>query len=604
MSGKDHGYILPEVIDPQRVRLCIEIPDDLNHIIAFWGALQQLQHPYNWQNDEAHTALAAAAVWKDVIYKARESWLAGECASEVICQTYSPRSPRITWFPENPFSPNPTVPDGYLFHPFTVVDTSLISSIISEFGLGYRVGDVYTDLTKLPPGDWGELIEDGYLFFPRFRVNDLNGAGTVKLHLLNIPQGGRALILVDGVFDLFNLQLVELNKDGVSVPSETQVPIVIEVPIETEGDHYVDVIFVPNVNDELIPFFFGGGLRKIEICGFGLEGCDDVSDPCCPDTNDLLQQILDQIKGGFMIVPLAGAAPSDTIVDCTPEGFDYGTSEDDVLERIKRYNALCLTLERYVAKLILQMVLRLNMPSSYLTAALQIPYVAFDNSFMYRAVWLYYSAIVIADVKSWFDETEYKEIICLMLSYLQGKENTFSAFSLALQGIDTATYSDSLKKLVTYTNNNNHQLSVYQEFARELESAYDVVSDTPEFECSCIAAGACDVADFEIILETEGTSTRIDDDTWEFSTSDFTIEAGDVQLFIVTLRDQNWRCFNHVSSTTSQSSYKQYSCAGVLQEGTGGGGGEVVWHEMRIAFPSGSHITAPLVFTINIACPS
>lgn len=601
---KDKGYLLPEVIDPERIRLCIEIPNDLNHIIAFWDTIARLSRWFNWAEDDAHTARLAAEVWRDVYYKARESFAAGECASEEICQTYSPRSPRLTWFPENPFTPNPTVPEGYLFHPFTVVDNSIIGSVISQFGLGYRVGDVYTDLTKLPPGDWGELIEDGYLFFPRFRVNDLNGAGTVKIHFLNIPQGGRALIVVDGNFDLLHLQLVELNKDGVSIPAETQVPIVIEVPIEDVGEHYIDVVFVPAVNDELIPFFFGGGLRKIEICGFGLEGCDDVSEFCCPDTNDLLQQILDQIKGGFMIVPIAGAAPGDTIVDCTPEGFDYGSTEDDVLERIKRYNALCLTLERYVAKLVLQMVLRLNMPSSYLTMALQIPYVAFDNSFMYRAVWLYYNAITIADVKGWFEEGEYKEIICLMLSYLQGKENTFASFGASLQGIDTLTYSDSLKKLVTYANNNNHQLSVYQEFARELEAAYDVVGETPEFECSCIAAGECDVADFELILETEGTATRIDDDTWEFSTSDFSIEDGDVQLFVVTWRDQNWRCVNHIFTSVAQSSYKQYSCAGVLQEGTGGGGGEVVWHEMRIAYPSGSHITAPLVFTINIACPS
>jgi hypothetical protein len=602
MSGIDHGYLLPDVIDPERIRLCIEIPNDLNHIIAFWGAIQALQHPYNWQNDENHTALEVGAVWKDVIYKARESWLAGECASEETCQTYSPRSPRITWFPENPFTPNPSVPDGYLFHPFTVVDNTIIGSIISIFGLGYQLGDVYTDLTKLPSGDWGEIIEDGYLFFPRFRVNDLTGAGTVKLHLLNIPQGGRALIVIDGNFDLLNMQLVELNKDGVSVPPETQVPIVIEVPIETDGDHYIDVVFVPNVNDEVIPFFFGGGLRKIEICGFGLEGCGDVSDPCCPETNDLLQQILDQIKGGFMIVPLANTAPSDTIVDCTPVEFDDGSGSDTVPEQIKRFNALCLALERYVSKLILQMVLRTNMPSSYITAALQIPAVPYDNSFMIRAVWLYYAPITITDVKAWFDEQEYVEIICLMLSYLSGKENTFAAFSLALQGIDTVTYSDSLKKLVTYANNNNHQLTVYQEFARELEKAYDVVGDTPEFECSCASSGICDAADFELIGVNGATVTRLTDTTWKIEHTEYTIPFVGQREFVAVVRDVNWRCFKLTATTQSWHSYGQYDCNGSYSSGTGGGGGDAV----QIAKVVREYDEDPIVGiddTWTISCP-
>ena len=86
MSGRDGGYLLPDEVDPQRIRFCIEIPNDLNHIIAFWGAVEELTWAKNWQWDGNKTGLAAARVWEDVIEKARLSFEAGECASEEICK--------------------------------------------------------------------------------------------------------------------------------------------------------------------------------------------------------------------------------------------------------------------------------------------------------------------------------------------------------------------------------------------------------------------------------------------------------------------------------------------------------------------------------------
>lgn len=80
MKPNDGGYLLPEVINPERISFCIQIPNDLNHILAFWGALNTLTWSKNWQKDEAHTAALVARVWDDVIAQARVQFnLREEC---------------------------------------------------------------------------------------------------------------------------------------------------------------------------------------------------------------------------------------------------------------------------------------------------------------------------------------------------------------------------------------------------------------------------------------------------------------------------------------------------------------------------------------------
>src|SRR5690349_4224451 len=200
MKNPDGGYRLPEEIDPQRIQFCIEIPNDLNHIIAFWGALEELTWAKNWAWDGNKTGLEVALVWEDVIAKARASFYNGDCESPVICQDYRPTSARLTWFPESPYNPQPDVPEGYTYHPFTIVDNSILGTIIGMWGLGYKVGDVYTDFTKLPAfSGWDDILTNlGNM--PSFTIGGLHGTGTVKIHFLNIPQGGRALIQVDDAF--------------------------------------------------------------------------------------------------------------------------------------------------------------------------------------------------------------------------------------------------------------------------------------------------------------------------------------------------------------------------------------------------------------------
>jgi len=57
---------LPENIDPERVCVCFEIPNDPLHIRAFWTALYKLTLWNSWAADDAHTGTKVAAVWRDV----------------------------------------------------------------------------------------------------------------------------------------------------------------------------------------------------------------------------------------------------------------------------------------------------------------------------------------------------------------------------------------------------------------------------------------------------------------------------------------------------------------------------------------------------------
>lgn len=66
MSGKDGGWILPTVIDPERVCVKLFIPNDPAHLAAFWGALWNLTYWNQWQRDDLKLGTQVAAVWKDV----------------------------------------------------------------------------------------------------------------------------------------------------------------------------------------------------------------------------------------------------------------------------------------------------------------------------------------------------------------------------------------------------------------------------------------------------------------------------------------------------------------------------------------------------------
>ena len=104
--------------------------------------------------------------------------------------------------------------------------------------------------------------------------------GVVELHLLAVPLGGIAVVSVDVQPDILsildgvisgNIQLIELNRDVLAVPPELDEDNIEEITLETPGDHEIYVTFIPRLNDELPFLFFGGGLRKVVLCGDDLQ---------------------------------------------------------------------------------------------------------------------------------------------------------------------------------------------------------------------------------------------------------------------------------------------------------------------------------------------
>lgn len=74
----DGGWSLPEVLNPPNTRpACICVPDDLNQIKAFWGALYELGYQFNWARDEGHNALPTSIKWMAIVREAHEKWLEG-----------------------------------------------------------------------------------------------------------------------------------------------------------------------------------------------------------------------------------------------------------------------------------------------------------------------------------------------------------------------------------------------------------------------------------------------------------------------------------------------------------------------------------------------
>lgn len=248
-------WSLPEVIDPVDKRcVMLLIPDEPYHIAAFRGALAHLAQAHKWAEDVDHTARDVAWVWQGIIDSME--WGCGVPESE--CRDFPPYAGFIEWHPTNPFIEPNEVPEGYIFPPFQIVTEDNLLQF-----LGYSIGDVLTDLTRF----WGGtgVITDPESGFARFRLN-LTGVGRVQLYLLAFPLGGFALVTTDD--DPLSAVFVDTEMDLTSAPIENNEEIINEIIFETEGEHHIDVTFVPKINDALNFFGYGGGLRKVKLCGF------------------------------------------------------------------------------------------------------------------------------------------------------------------------------------------------------------------------------------------------------------------------------------------------------------------------------------------------
>lgn len=245
------------------VQLVLVDPDDTpDHQVCFrreWlpyvlGSLQQLLQDTTWKTTDESALNLVQARSQQLI----SQFIQG-CVPELPdegCIDYPPYSPIISYAPQDPFRQPDVIPDGYIAPAFYVVQNDLIELLFE----GVQVGDVLSGYLSLPV--LTPALGQG---LARFRVN-LIGSGTVELHLINIPNGGVALVTHDD--NPLTAIVIELNKDYVQLPPETLGVVIHERTFETGGLHHIDVTFLPRFNDEAIFIGYGGGIRKVVLCGF------------------------------------------------------------------------------------------------------------------------------------------------------------------------------------------------------------------------------------------------------------------------------------------------------------------------------------------------
>lgn len=71
----DQRYQLPSIIDPSRKCLKIYIPDEENHLKAFWATLNELANAWAWEWDGNKTGSAVAYIWNEIINEASDRYI-------------------------------------------------------------------------------------------------------------------------------------------------------------------------------------------------------------------------------------------------------------------------------------------------------------------------------------------------------------------------------------------------------------------------------------------------------------------------------------------------------------------------------------------------
>lgn len=255
--GDRTRFPIPVPIDDgSRVCVKVYVPNIIEHRAAFQGAILNLAHWYSWSLDDAKQGRLAAAVWDEIYNDMMATW-GDDCPDDKPCHEFSPAAQFIEWFPNNPYTQPDLVTAGYNYPAW------YLATPASNLTLGTQTGDVVTDLSRFPPGSLPTIIPASGL--PRFRIN-VNGEGVVRLHLLNIFAGSLAQITIDD--NLSTIRLLDSDRDQLAVPFETSTTTIEEIEITGTGLHHVDVIIVSQINDQIPFLHHGGGLRKVELCGF------------------------------------------------------------------------------------------------------------------------------------------------------------------------------------------------------------------------------------------------------------------------------------------------------------------------------------------------
>lgn len=327
----EDGWLLPAVVNPDRIGVCVPVPDDDNHRRAFLDALRFLTWGRNWQYDEIGTAEAVGVVWLEIYREVAEKLHVLVCEEEqLICKEYPNTAPFINYYPNDPrYSPT-LVGAGYNSPAW------YFSTPASQATYGTSPGDIVTSLDRFPPGSLPTIIPASG--FPRVRINvNVVAGGVVRIYLRNMIAGSLVQFTADD--DITTLYFYDVNLDLISIPAETGSTTIIEHTFDDAGPHHIDLIVVSKLNDEIPFLHHGAGLVRVEICGEAEEGQVD----CCDTTITLVETVNNYNRQEKNIYrgDIYMGSPTDIHINAPTVVF-AGEGDGD------RNTALCMALREYI----------------------------------------------------------------------------------------------------------------------------------------------------------------------------------------------------------------------------------------------------------------
>lgn len=248
------------------------------------------------------------------------------------CLNYLPYANFLTYEPQNPYNQPDYVPPNYLVPPFFLND-----ALQYPESLGYENTDVFID----PAGLNIDPINVATLDFPNI-VIQVVGAGQIEVDFLAVQQGSFVVVKVGSYPNIADLilsgivetgvKVIDLNNDNVGVPAESDVVISEEININGAVNEITSVycVFIPALDDSLIPLRYGGGIRQIGLCGF--EGTAAVS----------IEDVRYNVTTGDLEKRIAGVwsvfATCEQLVACAPSGGGGGGGAAGAKVKVSTFN--------------------------------------------------------------------------------------------------------------------------------------------------------------------------------------------------------------------------------------------------------------------------
>jgi hypothetical protein len=390
------------------------------------------------------------------------------------CYEYLPQFAPASFYPNNPFTSPDLIPAGYTIPPWYANPGVPLPGVLPS--------DAMVNFLAIPSiATIPDLLSSG---LPRVRF-EVTDPATAELELVQIPQGGIALVTTDN--NPLSAQVVNLNSASIGSLSGVEGILslidlaldleivsteIIEFEFTTEGVHYIDVTFIPNVDADVI-LGFGGGIRRFEIC----QPQEDTDLSCCDDLIDQLAII----KAMIPPHPLNALPPSVTAPNRPRGSFVTDPNDTTGAAQAKRLRASCATVYKYFGEIARQVGDEIG--TGLLGGGWSSALAAFAGggigslAFAGGALLLGGGgAAVLQDWDAW------EEVVCCFQSKLgEATANTFDVFKALLDSPDCDLSANAqLLALVVHTHNQIEQN--YKLFNAILSDEFssDISADTAD----------------------------------------------------------------------------------------------------------------------------